>query len=91
MVNSSNLPINILILKIHFALSGRGAKEPVGPIISPRPGPTLEIEVTAPDMAVKKSSPTKERAIATNENDMAYKNRKLMTDSGTSSGSGFPL
>ena len=37
----------------------------------PNPGPTFEIEVTAPDMAVRKSNPTNERAIARSAKDNA--------------------
>ena len=78
-------------LRIHLALSGSGWNVPVGPMMSPNPGPTFEIEVTAPDMAVKKSRPTKERAIANAANDRAYRNKKLITDNGTSGASGLPL
>ena len=35
-------------------------KFPSGPIIGPRPGPTFEIEVAAPEIAVIKSSPFKD-------------------------------
>ena len=47
-------------VKIHFELSGRVEKFPLGPIIDPRPGPTLDIEVAAPDMEVIKSNPVKD-------------------------------
>lgn len=64
---------------------------PAGPIISPKPGPTFEIDVTAPDIAVRKSKPTNDRAMASKANESAYRKRKLMTDIGTSAGRGFPL
>ena len=41
----------------HLAISGRGLKLPLGPIISPKPGPTFEIAVAAPENAVVKSRP----------------------------------
>jgi len=63
-VNNSSRPKNIPRHMSHLAESGKGEKVPVGPIISPNPGPTFEIEVKAPDMAVKKSNPTKESPTA---------------------------
>jgi len=63
-VNSSKRPRSIPMHISHFAASGSGSNVPVGPMISPKPGPTLDIEVTAPDMAVKKSNPMKDKAIA---------------------------
>ena len=38
-------------------MSGNDEKSPFGPIIGPNPGPTLEMDVAAPDKAVMKSSP----------------------------------
>ena len=49
---------------IHLDISETSLKFPFGPIISPSPGPTLEIEVAAPEIADKKSSPEIERNIA---------------------------
>ena len=43
--------------KIHLEISGNVEKFPLGPIIDPKPGPTLEIEVAAPDIEVIKSKP----------------------------------
>ena len=40
---------------IHLEISGNEEKFPFGPIIGPNPGPTLEIDVAAPDIEVKKS------------------------------------
>ena len=47
--------------------SGNCEKLPFGPINSPSPGPTLEIEVAAPEIEVVKSNPLKDKraAIAT--------------------------
>lgn len=61
----------MLRLSIHLALSGKGANEPAGPMMLPKPGPTFEIDVTAPESAVMGSRPTSERATATSEKDMA--------------------
>ena len=41
-------------------MSGSEEKFPLGPIIDPNPGPTFEIDVAAPDIAVMKSRPDKE-------------------------------
>ena len=48
----------------HFAVSGRLPKLPVGPIDLPSPGPTLQIAVAAPDIAVMKLSPRADRLAA---------------------------
>ena len=55
--NNSNLPKFIEILKIHLAQSVNWEKFPFGPIISPKPGPTFDIDVAAADIAVIKSKP----------------------------------
>ena len=60
MANNSSLPKIIPKLNIHLEISGRDEKFPLGPIIEPRPGPTFEIEVAAPEIAVMKSSPVKD-------------------------------
>jgi len=39
---------------------GISLKLPLGPIISPKPGPTLEIDVAAPDIEVIKFRPEKD-------------------------------
>ena len=44
-------------VKIHFETSGSEEKSPLGPIIDPRPGPTFEIDVAAPEIDVIKSKP----------------------------------
>ena len=46
--------------KIHLDISGNVEKFPLGPIIDPNPGPTLEIDVAAPEIEVIKSKPVKE-------------------------------
>ena len=43
-------------------MSGKDEKFPLGPIIDPNPGPTLEIEVAAPEIAVTKSRPVSDRS-----------------------------
>ncbi len=62
MAKSSSLPKIIPILNIHFEMSGRVEKFPLGPIIEPNPGPTFEIDVAAPEIEVIKSSPVNERS-----------------------------
>ena len=41
-------------------ISGKVAKFPFGPIVEPKPGPTLEIDVAAPEIDVMKSKPDKD-------------------------------
>ena len=43
-------------------------KFPFGPITSPRPGPTFDIEVAAPDIEDKKSRPVIESSSAVKTN-----------------------
>ena len=59
--NNSSLPKIIPILKAHLDGSDNEEKLPLGPIISPNPGPTLEIEVAAPEIEVTKSKPLKDK------------------------------
>ena len=59
--NNSNLPNIIPRLKIHLDISGKLEKLPLGPIVEPNPGPTLEIEVAAPEIEVTKSKPLKDK------------------------------
>ena len=49
------------MVKIHFEKSGKDEKFPLGPIIDPRPGPTFDIEVAAPEIEVTKSRPLKDK------------------------------
>ena len=56
--NSSSLPKIIPALKTHLEKSGNKEKFPLGPIkLLPKPGPTLDIDVAAPETAVTKSNP----------------------------------
>ena len=55
-------------VKIHFEICGKDEKSPFGPIIGPNPGPTFEIDVAAPDIAVMKSSPVKDNRAANIKN-----------------------
>ena len=71
--------------KTHLAGSLRGSKLPTGPIISPSPGPTLEIEVAAPDKAVMMSVPVNKSKKAIAAKDIKNRQTKPMTDIGTSS------
>ena len=45
-------------------MSGKDEKFPLGPIMGPNPGPTLEIDVAAPEIAVIKSRPVKDNSAA---------------------------
>ena len=45
-------------------MSGKVEKFPFGPIIDPKPGPTLEIEVAAPEIEVVKSNPLSDNKAA---------------------------
>ena len=58
--NNSNLPSNIPNDNIHLETSGKEEKFPLGPIIEPSPGPTLDIDVAAPEIDVIKSRPVRE-------------------------------
>ena len=62
--NNSSLPKIIPILKAHLEGLDNEEKLPLGPIISPNPGPTLEIEVAAPEIEVTKSKPVKDKIAA---------------------------
>ena len=50
------------IVKTHLEKSGKEEKFPLGPIVDPKPGPTLEIEVAAPEIAVIKSKPDNDKS-----------------------------
>ena len=49
---------------IHLETSGIDLKFPFGPITSPRPGPTFDIDVAAPEIEDKKSRPVIDSKIA---------------------------
>ena len=53
-------------------MSGKDEKFPFGPIIEPRPGPTFEIEVAAPEIAVIKSSPVNDNKADIKKNIIKY-------------------
>ena len=59
---------------------GKLLKLPLGPIISPRPGPTLDIEVAAPEIADKKSSPEIDKSIEIIKNKSKYEKIKIITE-----------
>ena len=56
-VNNSSLPKIIPMLNIHFEISGIFEKFPFEPISEPKPGPTFDIDVAAPEIEVIKSRP----------------------------------
>jgi hypothetical protein len=66
--NNSSLPKIIPIVKIHLDISGKVEKSPLGPIVGPNPGPTLDIEVAAPEIEVIKSRPVNESNAANKKN-----------------------
>ena len=72
MANNSSLPKIIPNVNINLETSGNEEKFPLGPIIDPNPGPTLEIEVAAPDIDVRKSSPVKDNNIVMIKNITKY-------------------
>ena len=55
--NNSNLPKIIAKLKIHLEISDNCEKFPFGPIISPKPGPTLDIDVAAAEVSLRFYNP----------------------------------
>ena len=60
------------IVKIHLEKSGNEEKLPFGPIMDPKPGPTFEIEVAAPEIAVIKSSPFNDNNADNKKNIIKY-------------------
>ena len=70
---SSSLPNIIAKLNTHFDLSDKLEKLPFGPIVSPNPGPTFEIEVAAADTDVIKSNPVAESNAETIKKIKIYK------------------
>jgi hypothetical protein len=77
---SSNLPRSIPNERSHLEASEISLKLPLGPIISPSPGPTLEIEVAAPEIADKKSRPVIESKIAKNIKINKYEKINIITE-----------
>ena len=69
----SSLPKIIPKHNIHFDMFGIEEKSPLGPIVEPKPGPTLDIDVAAPEIEVTKSSPVKDSITARRKNRIRYK------------------
>ena len=65
---------------IHFEISGIDLKFPFGPITSPKPGPTFDIDVAAPEIADKKSRPVIESIIAIKTNINKYAKIKTIIE-----------
>ena len=63
-------------LKIHLEKSGNNEKFPLGPIIPPSPGPTLDIDVAAPEIAVTKSNPLIDKRVVIIKKIIRYKKTK---------------
>ena len=51
-------------------------KSPLGPIVEPKPGPTLDIDVAAPEIEVIKSKPVKDKSAAIKKKINIYKYMK---------------
>ena len=77
---SSSLPNIMPKLRAHLEASDNDEKFPFGPIISPSPGPTLEIEVAAPEIDVMKSKPVNDNIEVKIKNITIYKKIKEITD-----------
>tara|TARA_B100000941_G_C28236856_1_gene414433 strand:- start:2 stop:247 length:246 start_codon:yes stop_codon:yes gene_type:complete len=65
---------------IHFEIFDTSPKLPFGPIISPSPGPTFEIDVAAPDIDDKKSRPEIDNKIEIIKNKKRYEKIKIITE-----------
>ena len=78
--NNSSLPKIIPRLNAHFDRFDRDEKFPFGPIVSPSPGPTLEIEVAAPDIEVIKSNPVKDNIAVNKKKITIYKKINEITE-----------
>ena len=77
--NNSSLPKIIPKLNTHLEKSGNCEKLPFGPIIVPKPGPTLEIEVAAAEIDVTKSRPLNDNNAVIKKNIIIYgKLKKLL-------------
>ena len=68
------------MLKFHLVRSGKYLKLPLGPIISPRPGPTLEREVAAAEIAVVKSRLLNDSRAVRRKKIKIYKKTKVNTE-----------
>ena len=74
--NSSSLPKIIPTVSIHLEKSGNNEKLPFGPIIPPKPGPTLDIDVAAPEIAVIKSNPLIDKSVVIKKKNYNIKKNK---------------
>ena len=74
--NSSSLPKIIPKVNIHLEKSGNNEKFPFGPIIPPKPGPTFDIDVAAPEIAVTKSNPLIDSKVVIIKNIIIYRKTK---------------
>ena len=68
------------MLKAHFERLESEAKLPSGPIISPSPGPTFDIDVAAPEIEVTKSRPLKDKIEVRIKKIIIYKYINDITD-----------
>ena len=62
------------MLNTHLENIGNWEKLPFGPINSPSPGPTFEIEVAAPEIEVVKSNPLRDKSAAIIKNIIILEN-----------------
>ena len=76
-VRISNLPSSMPTVSSHLAASGSDEKLPAGPIMVPRPGPTLHTAVAAPLNAVVQSSPIRLKPKAITAIVMVKKNENV--------------
>ena len=77
-------------ISTHLAGSLSEEKLPVGPMVSPRPGPTFEMAVAAPDTAVSRSRPAMPSATVITAKAVTKRNTKLVTEVATAAGIGLP-
>ncbi|MNP06673.1 hypothetical protein D3C76_986680 [compost metagenome] len=74
-----------------MAASGREAKLPAGPMVSPSPGPTPDTVLAAPVRAVIQSTPSSDSNNAITQMVMAKKNEKVRIERTISSSRRWPL
>ena len=67
-------------LKTHLEKSGNIKPFRLGPIKLPKPGPTLDIDVAAPETAVTKSNPLFDNKVVIIKKIIIYKNTKDIID-----------
>ena len=87
--NNSSLPKIIPKDNIHFEISGKLEKFPLGPIVDPNPGPTFEMDVAAPDIEVIKSKPERDNSAVITKKITKYKYIKEIIDAINLSSTGF--